>query len=102
MRTAVLRRQNFFCRLKTSGSKAFEQLSEVQRRRLLMLAEGVSLREIARQGGQGYQVHPGIHEGGQKKVLEYFSEIPPQNSLPNLRMLKDIPIPSFQKAEVMR
>ena len=46
--------------------KAFEQLSEVQRRRLLMLAEGVSLREIAA-GGQGYQVHPGIHRRGQKK-----------------------------------
>ena len=28
--------------------EAFGQLSEVQRRRLLMLAEGVSLREIAR------------------------------------------------------
>ena len=32
--------------------EAFEQLSEVQRRRLLMLAEGVSLREIARREGK--------------------------------------------------
>ena len=34
--------------------EAFGQLSEVQRRRLLMLAEGVSLREIARREGQGH------------------------------------------------
>ena len=52
--------------------EAFEQLSEVQRRRLLMLAEGVSLREIAPPRGQGYQVHPGIHRMGQKKFLKYF------------------------------
>ena len=36
--------------------EAFEQLSEVQRRRLLMLAEGVSLREIARREGKVFEI----------------------------------------------
>lgn len=38
--------------------EAFEQLSEVQRRRLLMLAEGVSLREIARREGKDIKTIP--------------------------------------------
>ena len=73
---AVLQRQNFFCSLKTSGSKrrsiSFEQLSEVQRRRLLMLAEGVSLREIARREGKDIKSIRESIEWARKKFLKYF------------------------------
>lgn len=52
--------------------KAFEQLSEVQRRRLLMLAEGVSLREIARREGKDIKSIRESIEGARKKFLKYF------------------------------
>ena len=77
--------------------EAFEQLSEVQRRRLLMLAEGVSLREIARREGKDIKSIRESIEGSQEKVFEIFLRHPPSNRASNLRMLKDIPIPSFRK-----
>ena len=52
--------------------EAFEQLSEVQRRRLLMLAEGVSLREIARREGKDIKSIRESIEGARKKFLKYF------------------------------
>ena len=52
--------------------EAFEQLSEVQRHRLLMLAEGVSLREIARREGKDIKSIRESIEGGRKKFLKYF------------------------------
>ena len=52
--------------------EAFEQLSEVQRRRLLMLAEGVSLREIARREGKDIKSIRESIERARKKFLKYF------------------------------
>ena len=52
--------------------EAFEQLSEVQRRRLLMLAEGVSLREIARREGKDIKSIRESIEWARKKFLKYF------------------------------
>lgn len=52
--------------------EAFEQLSEVQRRRLLMLAEGVSLREIARREGKDIKTIRESIEGARKKFLKFF------------------------------
>ena len=52
--------------------EAFEQLSEVQRRRLLMLAEGVSLREIARREGKDIKTIRESIEGARKKILKFF------------------------------
>ena len=76
--------------------KAFEQLSEVTAAQ----AADAGRRGIPPgdrpQGGQGYQVHPGIHRRGQKKVFKIFLRYPSKQPS-NLRMLKDIPIPSFRK-----
>ena len=52
--------------------EAFEQLSEVQRRMLLMLAEGVSLREIARREGKDIKSIRESIEWARKKFLKYF------------------------------
>ena len=52
--------------------EAFGQLSEVQRRRLLMLAEGVSLREIARREGKDIKTIRESIEGARKKFLKFF------------------------------
>jgi len=51
---------------------AFNRLSEVQRRRLLMLAQGLSLREIARQEGVDYRTVWESVESARKKFLKYF------------------------------
>ena len=56
----------------TPIKEAFEQLSEVQRRRLLMLAEGVSLREIARREGKDIKSIRESIERARKKFLKYF------------------------------
>ncbi|MCM1219574.1 MAG: hypothetical protein NC548_34270 [Lachnospiraceae bacterium] len=51
---------------------AFRELSEVQRRRLLMLAGGMSIREIARQEGTNFRtVHESI-AAGRKKFKKFF------------------------------
>ena len=52
--------------------EAFEQLSEIQRRRLLMMAEGVSLREIARREGKDIKTIRESIEGARKKFLKFF------------------------------
>ena len=52
--------------------EAFEQLSEIQRNRLLMLAEGLSLREIARMEGKDVKTSRESIEGARKKLLKYF------------------------------
>lgn len=51
---------------------AFSKLSEVQRRRLLMLANGLSLREIARREGVDIKTVRESVEGGRKKFLKFF------------------------------
>ena len=63
----------FFLQLENQRIKeAFGQLSEVQRRRLLMLAEGVSLREIARRESKDIKSIRESIEGARKKFLKFF------------------------------
>ena len=51
---------------------AFHRLSEVQQRRLLMLAGGMSIQEIARQEGSNFRtVHESV-EAGRKKFKKFF------------------------------
>ena len=57
---------------KQRSEEAFEQLSEVQRRRLLMVAEGLSLREIARREGKDIKTIRESIEGARKKFLKFF------------------------------
>ena len=53
-------------------SKAFSQLSDIQKKRLMMLAQGLSIREIARQEGKNYRsVYESI-ESARKKFLKNF------------------------------
>ena len=52
--------------------EAFGKLSEVQRRRLLMAAEGLSLREIARREGKDIKTIRESIEGARKKFLKFF------------------------------
>jgi DNA-directed RNA polymerase specialized sigma24 family protein len=51
---------------------AFNRLSEVQRRRLLMLAQGLSLREISRREGVDIKTVRESVEGARKKFLRFF------------------------------
>lgn len=52
--------------------EAFSHLSSVQQRRLLMLAGGLSIREIAKREGKNYRtVHESI-EAARKKFLKFF------------------------------
>ena len=53
-------------------AQALDGLSEVQRRRLLMLAEGKSLREIARMEGKEIKTIRESIEGARKKFLKFF------------------------------
>ena len=51
---------------------AFHKLSEVQQKRLLMLAGGMSIREIAWQEGTNFRtVHESV-ESGRKKFKKFF------------------------------
>ena len=50
----------------------FDKLSEVQKRRLLMLAQGLSLREIARREGKDIKTIRESIEGARKKFLKFF------------------------------
>ena len=52
--------------------EAFAQLSEPQQRRLLLLAQGVSLREIARRERKDIKTIRESVEGARKKFLKYF------------------------------
>ena len=53
-------------------AEVFDKLSEVQKRRLLMLAEGLSLREIARREGKDIKTIRESVEGARKKFLKFF------------------------------
>lgn len=55
-----------------SIADAFDKLSEVQKRRLLMLAQGLSFREIARQEGKDIKTIRESIEGARKKFLKFF------------------------------
>lgn len=52
--------------------ETFGRLSEVQQRRLLMVAEGLSLREIARREGKDIKTIRESIEGARKKFLKFF------------------------------
>ena len=51
---------------------AFDTLTEVQKRRLLMLAEGLSMREIARREGIKHHAVMESIEGAKKKFLKNY------------------------------
>lgn len=51
---------------------AFSRLSDVQHRRLLMLASGLSLREIARREGKDIKTVRESIDGARKKFLKNF------------------------------
>lgn len=51
---------------------AFDTLTEVQKRRLLMLANGLSMREIARREGIKHHAVMESIEGAKKKFLKNF------------------------------
>ncbi len=53
---------------------AFFHLSDVQRRRLLMLASGLSLREIARREGKDIKTVRESIDGARKKFLKNFGK----------------------------
>ena len=53
-------------------AETFDKLSEVQKRRLLMLAQGLSLREIARREGKDIKTIRESIEGARKKFLKFF------------------------------
>lgn len=53
-------------------AETFNKLSEVQKRRLLMLAQGLSLREIARREGKDIKTIRESIEGARKKFLKFF------------------------------
>ena len=53
---------------------AFSRLSDVQRRRLLMLASGLSLREIARREGKDIKTVRESIDGARKKFLKNFGK----------------------------
>lgn len=53
-------------------AEAFERLSEVQKRRLLMLAQGLSMREIARMEGKDIKTIRESIEGARKKFLKFL------------------------------
>lgn len=55
-----------------SIADAFDKLSEVQKRRLLMLAQGLSFREIARREGKDIKTIRESIEGARKKFLKFF------------------------------
>ena len=53
-------------------AQALDGLSEVQRRRLLMLAEGKSVREIARREGKEIKTIRESLDSARKKFLKFF------------------------------
>lgn len=59
--------------------EAFAKLSDIQQRRLLKLAAGMSMREIAREENVDHKVIRRSIEAGRKKFLKFFQKIGPQN-----------------------
>lgn len=53
-------------------AETFELLSKAQKRRLLMVARGLSLREIARREGKDIKTIRESIDGARKKFLEFF------------------------------
>lgn len=51
---------------------AFSHLSELQQKRLLLLAGGMSVREIARREGKNFRTVYGSIEAAKKKFLKFF------------------------------
>lgn len=60
--------------------KAFSRLSGVQQRRLNMLADGLSIREIARIEGKNFKTVYESIEAGRKKFLKFYDKTPHQSS----------------------
>lgn len=52
--------------------KAFSHLSETQQRRMLMLASGLSMHEIAKREGVNYRAVYDSIEAARKKFLKFF------------------------------
>lgn len=53
-------------------AETLDQLSEVQKRRLLLLAQGLSVREIARREGKDIKTVRESIDGARKKFLKIF------------------------------
>ena len=53
-------------------AETFDRLSEVQKRRLLLLAQGLSVREIARREDKDIKTIRESIEGARKKFLKFF------------------------------
>lgn len=52
--------------------EAFSHLSEIQQKRLLLLAGGMSVREIARREGKNFRTVYDSIEAAKKKYLKFF------------------------------
>ena len=61
-------------------SEAFAKLSDIQQRRLLKLAAGMSMREIAREESVDHRAVRECIESARKKFFKFFQKTPPQNS----------------------
>ena len=59
--------------------EAFAKLSDIQQRRLLKLAAGMSMREIAREESVDHRAVRDCIESARKKFLKFFQKTPPQN-----------------------
>lgn len=53
-------------------AETLDQLSEVQKRRLLLLAQGLSVREIARREGKDIKTVRESIDGARRKFLKFF------------------------------
>jgi len=53
-------------------AEALDELSETQKRRMLLLAQGLSVREIARREGKDIKTIRQSIDGARKKFLKYF------------------------------
>ena len=61
--------------------RAFAHLTKTQKRRLLMLAGGLSIREIAEREHKDFKSGYESIEAGKKKFLKFFPKTPHQNGL---------------------
>ena len=59
---------------------AFSKLSDIQQRRLLKLASGMSMREIAREESVDHRAVRECVEAARKKFFKFFQKTPPQNA----------------------
>lgn len=60
--------------------EAFSHLSKVQQQRLLMLAAGLSIREISRREGKNFSTVYESIEAARKKFLKFFEKYPIKTS----------------------